>query len=198
MIHARKNEKKVVVDPKMKYAQFGVTSLFGVIAGRDHPIMKVFVVRPHLNCTQRCMIFGTALVGSIFVSALFYGMPNPGGESDDVPFGISVTPQQIFIAIYGLIFNAPFPLFVTLMCRKKVVLRKMKIEKKLRTMRIWKWKSKIGMTVGATYMSFCFFYLFMFSVSMKGDAILGWIVTCATSMTQKFVFAPLMVLTVLT
>lgn len=120
-----------------------------------------------------------------------YGTPAPSGESDEVPLELSVTPQQVWIAIFGALFNAPFPLIVTFLCRKKIILRKMKLERKLKVMKMWRVKAKIGMGIGGFYLGFCIFFLFMFSVTMKGDAILKWMVTAFTQLFNKFMITPL-------
>jgi cysteine-rich repeat protein len=188
-----RKKKPAPLPPKIKYQDLSFMDLWNRISGRDHPILKIFVVRPHLSCTHRCMIFATALTGSIFVSALMYGTPSPSGESDEVPLELTVTPEQIWIAIFGALFNAPFPLIVTFLCRKKIILRKMKLERKLKVMKMWRVKAKIGMGIGGFYLGFCIFFLFMFSVSMKGDAILKWMVTAFTTLFNKFMLTPLAV-----
>lgn len=146
-----RRRKKPKPHAQIKHQNMSFGELWDRVVSRDHPLMKIFVVRPHLTCTQRCMVFSTALVGSIFVSALFFPMPSPSGEADEVPMEVVPEQESIMKGIFGILFNAPFPIAVTFLCRKKVILRKMKLERKLKVMKMWRLKSAIGMAFGGFF-----------------------------------------------
>ncbi|CEL91852.1 unnamed protein product [Vitrella brassicaformis CCMP3155] len=163
---------------------------------RDHPVVGLYVIRPHITCLQRCLVLTTTLTCSIFLSAFFFGATDVDAAAD--PSGqevqVRVTFRTVWVGIFSICLSAFMSILLAQLFLKKVYYDRKTVEQKVAIMRTWHRKHVAGVIIAVAFQLFCIFYLFMFVVTVDQQQVIDWLISGVLGLGQRFIITPIIMI----